>query len=101
MKCSGEEMEKHFQYEFEYWKGHSGFEPIECLRSEDYSESYEMTMAHLFKLEGEKYAVVTEEGCSCYLASDANIEIFPSLKKAEDKFDEWDKENNPARRAIL
>lgn len=73
------------------WIEQLGSVPVERLRHEDHSESYEMSVAHLFRLENGKYAVVIEEGCSCYSSSDAQIEVFPSLERAEASFNEWEK----------
>jgi hypothetical protein len=95
MKCSGKEMEHRFSYEFEYWRKIPEFSPIECLESKDLSESWEMEAAHVFKLKGGKFALVTESGCSCYSAGDAHIDLFPSKARAMEAFKKWEKENTP------
>ena len=74
------------------WIEQLGSVPVERVRHADHSESYEMSVAHIFRLENGKYAVVIEEGCSCYSSSDAQIELFPTLKRAEESFNEWEKQ---------
>lgn len=79
----GQELEKRFEYEFQHWKGTTGFEPIELIASENNAGSYEKSELHVFKMK-RGYAIVRESGCSCYEASDASIDILPSLKAAKE-----------------
>lgn len=62
---------------------------VERVKHRDLSEPYEMHMAHIFKLGNGEYAVIIEEGCSCYVAEEAQIELFPNFKRAELSFDKW------------
>jgi hypothetical protein len=80
-------------YEIKAWIKTLGSMPVERVAHEDLSESYEMTEAHVFKLENGQYALVTEDGCSCYSADEAEIELFPTQEKAVDKFNIWLKKN--------
>lgn len=79
-------------YEIEYWIERLGSPPVERVRHADHGESYEMSQAHLVRLENGKYAVIIEEGCSCYSSEDAQIEVFPTLERAEENFKEWEKQ---------
>lgn len=86
-----EKMQNQFSYELEYWNGTTGFEPVALVATEDNSGSYEMSRLHVFQLK-RGYAIVSEQGCSCYSASDADIDIHPdldsvktSLKNAADR----------------
>jgi hypothetical protein len=76
-----------WKYEFDNWIPRLGSTPKRIVYSHDTSESYEMNRSHVFELENGKFGAVTEQGCSCYESSDADIEIFASLadaiKKAE------------------
>jgi hypothetical protein len=80
-------------YELETWITQLGSVPVERTHHENLSPSYEMCMAHVFKLENGQYALVTEHGCSCYTPDSANIDLFPTLKAAEKNFNEWVKAN--------
>ena len=87
-KCEG--LNK---YEIKYWLERLGSFPLEQVEVVDHSASYEMTKAHILKLESGQYALVTESGCSCYSAEDADIELFPDLKSAKESFANWVKEH--------
>jgi len=80
-------------YELKEWIGTLGSMPIKRHYHEDHSQPYGMEMAHVFELENGKFALVVESGCSCYEPSKAGIELFPTLLKAKEQFDKWDKEN--------
>lgn len=80
-------------YEIKRWIITLGSMPIERVAHADFSEPYEMNMAHVFKLENGQYALVTECGCSCYDPSDAEIDLFPNKNTALLKFKEWEKQN--------
>lgn len=84
------EFQKRWSYAFESWKERFGALPIGLIDSEDRSESYEMDQAHIFELPGDKYAFVTECGCSCYSRDDADIDIVP-LNEAKRLMHEWRK----------
>jgi len=71
---------KDWRFEFEHWRSNPDFNPVHIEASADVSESYEMDKATLFKLEGRRYALVYESGCSCYEPSSATIEYFPNKK---------------------
>lgn len=81
------------KYELESWIHALGSMPIERILHEDLSGSYEMRRAHVFKLENGEYALVTENGCSCYSPEQAGVDLFPTLDKAKESFDKWVKEN--------
>lgn len=83
------ELRKAWGYEFKAWEMEMGSLPTKLIASLDRSESYEMSRAMVFKLANRKYAVAIEEGCSCYEATDANIEIHPTLGAAMKSFDKW------------
>lgn len=83
-------------YEIEAWITSLGSVPVERVKHADHSEGYDMSEGHILRLENGKYAVVIEEGCSCYSSSDAQIELFPTLERAEESFKEW--ENQYANR---
>lgn len=80
-------------WEVEAWIERLGSTPVERIKFRDESQSYEMDMIHLLRLENGKYAVVTESGCSCYDSSQAEIEVFPTLERAEESFKEWEKDH--------
>ena len=86
-----EEMKNKFKYEFKFWLQIFKSDPVSCLKSEDRSASYEMSACHVFKLNNGQYAVVVEEGCSCYEPINANIDLYPTERIALDKFNEWEK----------
>ena len=77
--------------EFSYWLSRFGSAPVELVRSKDCSQSYEMDRRHIFKLENGQYAVVKEDGCSCYSSSEADIQLFSDLQMANDCFEDGDK----------
>jgi len=79
------------EYEIEKWLPAFGSRPTEVVISVDRSQSYEMNKATVFKLKS-NYALVTENGCSCYSSSDANIDLYPTKKAAMEAFDKWRKE---------
>ena len=79
-----EELNEAWKYEFKAWALDSP--PVELIHSQDHSESYEMDRKHVFKLENGQYALISESGCSCYEASDAQIILFPTEEKAKEAF---------------
>jgi len=93
MGVEKKEIEGFSSYQIEAWIMRLGSFPKEVIKSVDISECYEMTAAHVFKLENKKYALVTESGCSCYSASDANIDLFPTKDKALTAFAAWEKQH--------
>lgn len=82
-----------WSYEFKEWESKMGSIPVEQIASKSYDVSYEMHRAHIFKLLNNNYAVVTEDGCSCYDATWAQIEVHPTKKRATESFDKWVKSN--------
>lgn len=78
-----------WNYEFHCWEPYFGSSAMELVKSEDRSESYEMNRAHVFKLKNRKYAFVGESGCSCYVPSNATIEIFTNKQAALAAFNKW------------
>ena len=78
-----------FAYEFSYWCSTVGFVPTELLESADYSESYEQDSMKVFELAGNRYATVSECGCSCYDPSWASIELHKTWEDAVDTFREY------------
>lgn len=79
-------------YELKYWIPRFGSNPVKRIAYEDFSASYEMDVIHVLELENGKYAVITECGCSCYGAEDADIEVLPTKEAAMEQFDKWVKE---------
>lgn len=75
-----------------------GSMPVKRIAHKDFSVPYEMNMAHVYELENGKYALVTEQGCSCYSADRAVIDLFPALDAAMNSFTKWAKENKPENR---
>lgn len=68
----GKELQDRFSYEFEAWKGTTGFEPVELIATANNAGSYEKSELHLFKCK-RGYAIVHESGCSCYEAANATV----------------------------
>lgn len=83
------ELRKAWEYEFKAWEMEMGSLPTKLIASLDRSEPYIMSRAMIFKLVNKKYAVAIEEGCSCYDAADADIEVHPTLEAAMKSFDKW------------
>lgn len=77
------------EYELKAWIERLGSEPVERIAYIDIPISYEMSRASVFELKDGKYAIVTESGCSCYDASEANIDLYPKLEQVLEKFNEW------------
>ena len=80
-------------YELEDFIGRLESVPIDRIAYEDRAGSYEMRQVSVWKLENGKYAVISEMGCSCYDRSQADVELFESVKKAMESFERWKKEN--------
>ena len=70
-------------YDLGEWILSFGSFPVEVTDSKDFSASYEMERAHIFKLQNRRYAYVEEVGCSCYEPYGAKIESGLSLREAE------------------
>ena len=79
-------------WEIKAWSTRLGSYPIKVVAHEDRSEMYETNEATVVELENGKYALITEQGCSCYESEDAEIELFPSRIQALESFDKWVKE---------
>jgi len=80
---------KEWEYEFKDWIPQFGSTPIELIKSEDRSPSYEMNRFHVFKLENCQYAAVFECGCSCYEPGQADIDLHPTELSAIGAFEKW------------
>jgi len=78
-----------WRYEFNYWEQSWGEKATHLAASHDRSESYEMDRAHVFRLESGRYVLVTESGCSCYSADDANHDYYQSRRLAMEAYDRW------------
>lgn len=81
------------EYEIDAWIDRLGSMPIETVAHSNKSEAYEMNRAHVLKLADNRYALVTESGCSCYSSSDACVDLFPDKESAMIQFRKWQKEN--------
>lgn len=79
-------------WEWKAWKVRLGSMPIERVLHDDQSQDYEIVEAHVYKLKNGKYALITEEGCSCYSSDDASIDLFPTLEAAKEAFNKWQRE---------
>ena len=82
-----------FIYEIAYWLPRLGSEPVRTVASENCSEDYQMNKAHVFELANGQYALVSEQGCSCYESEDASIDLYPDQSHALAAFMRWVKEN--------
>lgn len=82
------------EWEIKEWISRLGSMPIEIIENCDRSAAWEVTRFKVLKLENGKYATVEENGCSCYDARDADIEIFSSKKEAVAQFEKWEKMQN-------
>ena len=76
-------------YEIQAWIVRLGSYPKERVKHVDFSEAYEMNVAHLFRLESGQYALVTEQGCSCYEPDGADVDLYPTRILGEAAFDKW------------
>lgn len=90
-KLTGVDLENRFSYEFEFWKNTIGFDPVELIVSVDKAGAYEKKELHVFKLK-RGYAIVTEDGCSCYESNDASIDILGSMKAVKESLSNLAKE---------
>lgn len=75
-----------------------GSMPIECLAFRDFAGSFEMSQAHVWRLENGQYALIVEDGCSCYDSNEADIDLFPTVSEAVDKYQKWVKKQYKDRR---
>lgn len=79
------------EWEIKAWIVRLGSNPIKTVAHEDRSQPYGMDRAHVFELENGQYALVTESGCSCYDAANADIDLLPNKKSAMSAFEKWKK----------
>lgn len=91
MKSTEQRIEEMNNQLLEVWKDTIGFEPIAILASVDNAGSYEKSELHIFKLK-RGYALVHENGCSCYESRDAKIDILPNLKAVKESLANGSKE---------
>lgn len=80
-------------YELDAWRARLGSKVVARVAHEDRGGSYDMNQAHVLQLENGTFALVTEEGCSCYDVNEANIDLHPNLQAAMTAFKKWSKEN--------
>lgn len=78
-----------WKYALEYWLPLFGNIPEEIIISSDASHDYEMHRCHVFKLRERCYALVVEEGCSCYDFDDAEISLYDTATRAEKGYEKW------------
>ena len=81
------------QYAIEDWLPRLGAAPVERLAHADLGYGYEMIAAHVFRLADGKFALVVEEGCSCYTSEEAQIESFPTAYSALSAYRKWYRKN--------
>lgn len=71
-----------YEYEIKEWINSFGSVPISEIARVDFDTYYSTDNAQVFELENGSFAMVVEEGCSCYSSSDAYIEIFQAREHA-------------------
>lgn len=76
-------------WEYEDWKDELKSKPTRLVSTHDKGQPYEMGLARVFELEDGKFALVTEDGCSCYDSSWANITLFDNEAEAMDGLKSW------------
>lgn len=89
MKQSQKEFRAAWQYEFESWEPEFSAKAVALVFQDDRSEPYTRRAAHVFRLDNGKYALVTEDGCSCYTRHDAVITVTKSKQDAMAAYDRW------------
>ena len=77
-------------YEISAWIMRLGSFPVECIKTGDAGESYVKEQFHVVKLENGKFASIHESGCSCYEASNAEIDLHPNQKSAMTAYRKWE-----------
>ena len=75
--------------ELRAWAYRLGGIPEVLLVSHDRSESYEADRAHVFKVRPGRYALVLEQGCSCYNYKDARIYLYGDRKSVMNDYNRW------------
>lgn len=88
------EVEGLGDYELEAWEPTFGSSVVERVAHEDLGQAYEVCAAHVLKLANNRYALVTELGCSCYEPREATIDLHPNKRSAMAAFEKWRKENS-------
>lgn len=91
-KCEIDPIKFFHDWDLKEWLISLGSFPVEVVSTKNFGGSYERRMAHVLKLENKKFATIIEEGCSCYSASQAKIEVHPDKKTAMNVFNSWVKE---------
>ena len=86
IKSNKEKLANAYKYAFECWMKNFQSVPIEEVEHYSVSVGYDVHDGHIFKLEDGNYAVVIEDGCSCYDYDEAEIEIFKEFDKALDSY---------------
>jgi hypothetical protein len=77
------------EYEIKAWIAQLESYPIKRIKHAMGEQDYSTNEAHLLLLENGKFAVVTEEGCSCYSSDEACINVYPDLETAETALKNW------------
>ena len=80
---------ENWKYEFEAWEKEMGGTPDRLLASHDRSKSWEMERAHVFRIRPGRYVFIHESGCSCYVPSEASIEVFGNERDAMARYKKW------------
>ena len=75
--------------ELHAWAYRFGSIPEALLATCDRSESYEMDRAHVFKIWPGRYALVLEQGCSCYVYEEADIYLYGDEKSVMEDYTRW------------
>jgi hypothetical protein len=85
-------------HEFDAWADRLGGIPQALICSATRNGDYVMDCAHLFEIWPGRYALVLEEGCSCYDVRDARIYIYGRGDEAVGDFFAWcDSRERPRR----
>ncbi len=71
------------------WAYRFGSIPEALLASHDRSEPYEMDRGHVFRIWPGRYALVLEQGCSCYDYTKAKIYLYGDEKSAMEDYTRW------------
>lgn len=78
-----------WHYEFDAWKGRLGGIPQALICSASRDGAYEMDSAHVFQIRPNRFALVLEQGCSCYYVEEADIYIYERMEEAIRDFFRW------------
>ena len=87
-----EQLWKEWEDEFKAWTEKLQSSPVKLIKSENFSEPYEQDLHHIFQLEDGRFALISEQGCSCYEPKYAFIDLFPTLEKVTEAYNKQVKE---------